>query len=708
MSKKSRRPLRPAQRAAPSRGRPRLTSGLVVCGLAGLTLAAYANSFGTGFPLDSRALILQDPRVHALSRQNLALILQHTYWWPYGESGLYRPITTLSYLFNYAILGNAQQTAGYHWLNLLLHAANVVLVYLLGRRLVGRTWPAAFIAAVWAVHPVLTEAVTNIVGRADLLAAFAVLSGLLMYLRSTEAEGWRRLAWLAGLMAVATLGVFSKESAVVLPGVIVLYELAWWSERGPLRGLLTGCAVLVAPLAALAYQRSVVLSAAVPAVFPFTDNPLVGAGFWTARLTAIGVMARSLGLIIWPATLSCDYSYAQIPFARGTVTDWIGWMAIAAAFAAIGLLFWRRRRAAFFAAAFAVLTYLPASNLLFMSGTIMAERLLYLPSIGVIACLVMAVHAAGVRVRWTPTAPVALALVAAAFMVRTWIRNPDWSDELALASSAVRTSPDSFKSHEMLAEALYDADPTQANLGRVIDEAEKSVAIVGRLPDAENDPEIFRRTAGYYLDQGDHIWRGRTDAGPPPPESLALYRRSVPLLERAQSILIAVTPGLDRPGQHRGGASAELATVDRLLSAADLRLGDSDAALDAALRARESNVGDPQTHLQLASVLLSKGERDAAAVALTAGLMSTANADVERKLFDLYRGGLDPEHCALVQGPAGPTLNTQCPVVHEEMCSAATDLVDLHRRGGRPDVADQIGARARSQYGCTPGRLPRE
>src|ERR1700691_4057050 len=69
-----------------------------------------------------------------------------------------------------------------------------------------RALPTAFfIAMLWAVHPILTESVTNIVGRADLIAGFAVLSGFLMYLKSTETTGWRRNAWLAGL-AVTTRG----------------------------------------------------------------------------------------------------------------------------------------------------------------------------------------------------------------------------------------------------------------------------------------------------------------------------------------------------------------------------------------------------------------------------------------------------------------------------------------------------------------------
>src|ERR1700733_4508853 len=66
-----------------------------------ITLLVYANSFRSGFVLDNAFLILQDPRLAAATSGNVRLILQHTYYWPQWESGLYRPITTLSYLFNY-------------------------------------------------------------------------------------------------------------------------------------------------------------------------------------------------------------------------------------------------------------------------------------------------------------------------------------------------------------------------------------------------------------------------------------------------------------------------------------------------------------------------------------------------------------------------------------------------------------------------------
>jgi hypothetical protein len=104
------------------------------------TLLAYSNSFQGGFVLDNRGLLLNDPRLRQASAENIALIFQHTYWWPNGESGLYRPFTTLSYLFNYAILGG-----GYHATNFLLHAANVLLAFALAIRLFHRMSTALYI-----------------------------------------------------------------------------------------------------------------------------------------------------------------------------------------------------------------------------------------------------------------------------------------------------------------------------------------------------------------------------------------------------------------------------------------------------------------------------------------------------------------------------------------------------------------------------------
>src|SRR5687768_12295673 len=98
---------------------------LAVLGLAALT---YSPIFTAGLVLDSKFLVLQDQRVHEWSADNLRLIFAQSYWWPIGESGLYRPLTTLSILLNYLVGG--QRAVGYHAVNLGLHLVNVLLVFL--------------------------------------------------------------------------------------------------------------------------------------------------------------------------------------------------------------------------------------------------------------------------------------------------------------------------------------------------------------------------------------------------------------------------------------------------------------------------------------------------------------------------------------------------------------------------------------------------
>jgi hypothetical protein len=586
----------PADKAPGRSRRPDRRHLAVLIGLGALVALAFSNSFHSGFVLDNRGLLL-DPRVREATRENLSLIFAHTYWWPTGEAGLYRPFTTLSYLFNFALLGNGVQAAGYHWTNLLLHIANVWLAYALAVRLMDRLWAAVFTAALWAIHPALTESVTNIVGRADLLASIAVLSGLLMYGKSTQVRGARQAIWLLGLAGVTAIGVFSKESAVAILPVIVLCELVWWKKEASRRALAFGCLATLPPILAMVFQRAAVLAASAPAELPFTDNPIVGAGWWTGHVTAVKVMARYLAVAFLPAKLSCDYSYNQIPLARGTAADWLSCGAVLAA-GAIVVLLYRANRTCFFLACFAFLTFLPASNLLFPIGTIMADRLLYLPALGLLGCMVTALYAAGARsskLAFLP--PVLLCLVGCGFGVKTWMRNQDWQSELTLASADVRVSPDSFKLHRLLAASMFDADPSHTNIDQVIGEIGKSVAILAPLPDALSRPDVYRMAGYYYLVKS----RMPGQVG-----KAALYRQAIDSLLHGIAIdkvqRLSYGSHANSTATSGGDAQAHL-----LLSVAYLESGNPGEALSAANRARVLDPLDPRIYRQLSAVFFDQG-----------------------------------------------------------------------------------------------------
>ena len=170
-----------------------------VAGLWLLTLTVYSNSFSAPLIFDNAAILLKDPRITAFTPHNIGLIATTEYWYPRSGNGLYRPLTTLSYLFNYAILGNGADPAGYHWVNFLLQGAAVTLLYLLGFAIFRRVLPALALAALWTVHPVLTESITNVVGRADILAGIGVLGALLCHIQAAKATGRSKLYWVGGV-----------------------------------------------------------------------------------------------------------------------------------------------------------------------------------------------------------------------------------------------------------------------------------------------------------------------------------------------------------------------------------------------------------------------------------------------------------------------------------------------------------------------------
>ena len=449
-----------------------------------LSLATYSNSFQSGFVLDNRSLILEDPRVHAATAQNAGRILTGDYWPDRKDSGLYRPVTTFSYLLNYAIFGDGTHPEGYHWFNLILQGLNVSLVYALGLMVFAAPAAAFALAAIWGLHPLLTESVTNIAGRADLLAALGVLAGLLCYLKGQSAHGGRRIAWLAGLTAALALGLFSKENAAILMALMLLWDVAFCpSARAAKRAPFYAAAALVCAAFLLVRAQSRAHMQVL-----FTDNPLAGEGFFAARLTAIKVLGKYLWLFLWPARLSPDYSFNAIPVFSWRLTEWEDAKTVLAALgiaAVIGLAVrWRRaQRPLFFFLMFFFIAILPTSNLAILIGSIMAERFAYLPLVGLAGCLVVGIQALAGELsrKWTagPQAVwVAAGVVSIALAARTYARNLDWQDDASLWTRAVEVCPQSAKMH--------------VNLGRVFLEEP------GRLPDAIAEYEAALRIEPDY------------------------------------------------------------------------------------------------------------------------------------------------------------------------------------------------------------------
>jgi tetratricopeptide (TPR) repeat protein len=701
---------------------------LVLLGLAlGLvTLLTYSNSFEAGLTLDNKVVLAQDPRIREWNGQNLRLIFQENYWWPYAASDLYRPLTTLSYLINYAVLGNGARVAGYHWVNFLLHWANAWLVLVILHRLTARTGVALLAAALFAVHPANVESVTNLIGRADLLAAFSILAGGWCYLRAAGVSGLRKLPWLGGVALIACAGVLMKESAVMIGAFVLLYDWLWrwpelpgatWRERLPAAARefgLKGWIALVPAVCLLLWARHRLLYVSPVYGQSFVDNPIAYAGVFPGFMTAMKVIGRYLSLLVLPGTLSCDYSYNQIPL-FGEAAHWwedlYAWAALAVVVALVWAAVRGRRVHVSFAwgTLFFLLLLLPTSNLLVPIGSIMAERFLYLPSLGFCLVAALALQPMGRALarlgvknpRWQPWAAWALpALVVAVFALRTHVRNADWRDDLALWENAVAAAPDSFKTHKGYANALWDAGRNEPALDAALARAEEGLAVLDRksLAEERRDNTLFYDLGMYYRLKGDFLsQRGQ------PGEAGRCYRKSVDLLLRAQAVDRWANEASHRASLRRDRPADELADVGNFriylqLGQSYLQLGNWAGAETAGRYAQRLMPNDAGGYMLVSAAVFATGHHDAAAIQTLAALvLQPANAEAWANLAKCYAAlGLVPAPIGL-QGP-NHVLDDGNPIVRRQLVEACRALMRNFETARLPWLAQVLREQAVTQY----------
>ena len=423
--------------------------------LAVLALLPYLGAIHAPLLYDDRTLL--DNRWLVIEASPVA-VFQHDYWFgtKHESSDLFRPLTVLTLAWNMRYAGSRE---GVRVVNVALHVLSVLTLFGLLRRLCRKLgghgpWPF-FGAALFAVHPLGSEAVLWAVGRAEILAAlFGMLAfGLMIVVDDTMRP---RAAVISGSTACFFLALCCKESAVSWVAIAAAYlavASAWTRyERRDLLGLAFGwLAALVAFL--LLRGHAVGWTTHPP---PFVDNPLVAVGALTRAANAVLLFARYLGKSLWPASLSIEYGFDQIPVAP--LFPWAAAAAavIVAAFAA-AIVFARRRGES---AAALLLAWIPAAfavtgNFLFPIGTIFAERLAYLPLMGV--CALAGIGLASIPGRSWGALGLGALLVAAAG--RTIARGHDYASLSALAEATASASPRAVK-------ALVNAGRTRLRQGR--------------------------------------------------------------------------------------------------------------------------------------------------------------------------------------------------------------------------------------------------
>jgi hypothetical protein len=441
-----------------------------------LAIAASLTGLLNEFSFDDVPVILKSPDIHSLSR--MGRLFFESYWRPEFGSFLYRPLTSVAFALEWAIGGGSP--VAYHAVSIALYTACSVVLYRLARRIVPLR-AALIAAAVFAVHPLHVEAVANVSGQGELWVALILLLVVDYYvqLRAVRLPDWRDTTIIA--LAYLTACGF-KEHAIVLPALIAAAELLLVNDTRRLVDRFRALLPLVVSMLAAALVFVVVRHTILAGVADDTTSPLLrGQGFGARVFTMLSIVMEWVRLFLWPADLSADYSFSRLRVYTSFAPVMIPGLLVLVGTGWLAFVLRRTQRGLTFGLSWAGLALLIPSNLIVVTGFVLAERTLFLASIGVAICIGVGVDqllvAAGrsrAATRNVVTALVCLAL--AAGVLRSATRNRVWHDNERLFRQTIEDVPSSGHAHWMLAAQLVDM---KKNMPEALQEMELAVMLGG-------------------------------------------------------------------------------------------------------------------------------------------------------------------------------------------------------------------------------------
>jgi protein O-mannosyl-transferase len=449
MTEPSTAPTPPGDDAVLSRSAPaspiwRLVPALTILLL---VLASSATSLANGFAYDDRHIITDNPAVKNLA--NWWQLFGQPYWPAKAVASLYRPLTVLSFSLQWA--AGRGSPAIFHVLNVLLYAGCCLAVLRLARLLLP-LGPAWLVAAFFAVHPVHVEAVGNVVGQAELTVALCLVLATTIYVRARADGGVPGPGEVVGMLVLYAVGCLFKEQGVVLPALLAAAEMTVVRDARPWRARVASLRPFALALVMVALAYLAVRGRVVDGVGDVPHPAFVNLPTPHRWLTMLGVVPEWARLLVWPAHLAADYSPQQIPIRTSLdLTAVLGLLLILAVIV-LGVACARRAPVVTFGVLWLAVTMAPVSNFLLPTGIILAERTLFLPSLGFLLVVGAAVPwaEASLRAARPLAARLAAALVILLIIAGAW-RSADrqrvWKDNDAIFGSLLRDAPLNYKSH---------------------------------------------------------------------------------------------------------------------------------------------------------------------------------------------------------------------------------------------------------------------
>jgi tetratricopeptide (TPR) repeat protein len=412
-----------------------------------LCLIVYYNSLSNGFVYDDLGIIVENSYIKQPGKL-LPSLFSQSYFKFAGLEASYRPVATLSYFLIYAVA--ELNPFYYHLASLALHTLNAILVYWLANLILQHRLRALMAGLLFACHPVLSEAVLCIAFNDDLLATFFFLLALILYIRIKSDSLLSSTREYFPSLIFYFLGLLSKEMAITLPVIILLYDLVLRdADRNALNfkrllnllgKRITFYAGYMAVSLVYIYLRFFILYNPRESLKPSSGSLL-------ERIIYLpGHIFSFIKLAIFPANLTADYAFS---YPNSFFDSW-NLIGVAVVLALVGIAFWVHRYSEeiFFGIWWFLITLAPVYNLIEIYNP-MAERYLYLPIIGFCLVLPVAINAAvRKQIANITTANVvsliSLAVILSFYAAVTISRNADWQNNLVLWSKTIQRSPNSF------------------------------------------------------------------------------------------------------------------------------------------------------------------------------------------------------------------------------------------------------------------------
>jgi tetratricopeptide (TPR) repeat protein len=452
----------------------------IALALAALTIAIYAPVRDAGFlSFDDPQYVTENPHIaRGLTWSGIrwALTAQHAANW--------HPLTWVSHMLDISLFG-LSSAAPHHWINVALHAVSALLLFLLLIRMTGALWQSAFVAALFAVHPLRVESVAWVAERKDVLSVLLSVVALHAYVSYTRRPQFWRYALLVAVFALALMA----KPVVTLPFVLLLLDV-WPLERARLQwdqlAKWLRLAAEKVPLLALSFASSLITleaqskAGAVSEAFSFGER----------AANALSAYVTYLGQMLWPAGLAAFYPYRPLP-------AW--WVIICALFlmAACVMAFKqaRRRPYAFVGWFWYVGTLVPVIGLVQVGQQAGADRYTYIPFIGIALMLVWA--ASDALGGWCDSRhllSVAAGVLIAASAVAANAQVRYWKNDAALWRRAVDVTENNYFAHMNYGVVLAAAGKGDA----AIAEYSQALAIQPRLAEAHNARGVIRMERGEF------------------------------------------------------------------------------------------------------------------------------------------------------------------------------------------------------------------